>query len=225
MYSDFSARHVKRHHSTPDPPSPAERLATCSLPARVAWCRLQEGSIMLPMTRSTDFLEAIAHLPAGATLVVPDVDWESYEELLDSLSDQPGLRVSYDTGRLEIVSPLPKHEIYKEILACLVRAFAEKTNAPLESFGSETWRRRKLRKGAEPDACFYVANAPQVTGKEDLDLNVDPPPDIVIEVDTTRSSLSKFPIYAALGVPEMWRCDGKTVETHRLKDGAYVRMD
>jgi Uma2 family endonuclease len=180
---------------------------------------------MLPMTRTTDFLEAIAHLPAGATLVLPDVDWESYEGLLDSLSDRPGLRVSYDTGRLEIVSPLPRHEIYKEILACLVRGFAEETDTPLESLGSTTWKRRKLLKGAEPDGCFYVANASRITGKEDLDLNVDPPPDIAIEIDTTRSSLSKFPIYAALGVPEMWRCDGKTVEIHRLKDGAYVKTE
>src|SRR5678816_773145 len=180
---------------------------------------------MRSMTRSTDFLAAIAHLPVGATLVVPDVDWESYEELLDNLSDRPAPRVSYDTGRLEIVSPLPKHESYKEILACLVRAFAEETDAPLEALGSTTWKRRKLLKGAEPDGCFYVANASRITGKEDLDLNVDPPPDIAIEIDTTRSSLSKFPIYAALGVPEMWRCDGKTVQIHLLKDGASVKTE
>jgi Uma2 family endonuclease len=177
------------------------------------------------MTRSTDFLEAIAHLPAGSTLVVPDVDWESYEELLENLSDRPALRVSYDTGRLEIVSPLPKHEGCKEILAFLARAFADETDTPLESLGSTTWKRRKLLKGVEPDGCFYVANAARIIGKEDIDLNVDPPPDIAIEIDVTNSSLSKFPIYAALGVPEMWCCDGKNVQIHFLKDGVYTKTE
>lgn len=176
-------------------------------------------------TRSTEYLEAIDHLPAGAILVVPGVGWEQYEDLLNDLGERPGVRVSYDAGRLEIMSPLPEHEEYKEFISDLARAFSEENGIPLEKRGSATWKRRMIQKGVEPDTCFYVANAHRIAGKRKIDLESDPPPDIAVEIDTTNESLTKFPIYAALGVPEIWRYDGKRVQIYRLAGDTYVETD
>ena len=189
-------------------------------PPQLAW-----GYNASMSTRSAEYLEAIDHLPAGAILVVPRVGWEQYEDLLNDLADRPGVRVSYDGGRLEIMSPLLEHEEYKEFISDLARAFSEETGAPLEKRGSATWKRRKIQKGVEPDTCFYVANAHQIVGRRKIDLESDPPPDIAVEIDTTNESLSKFPIYAALGVPEIWRYDGKRVQMYRLTGDTYVETD
>jgi Uma2 family endonuclease len=176
-------------------------------------------------TRTGEYRDAIEHLPDGSTLIVPGVSWEEYEDLLDQLSEQPAVRVSYDQATLHIMSPLPEHEVYKEIVSCLVRAFADEMNLPLESLGSTTWKNRPLQKGAEADACFYVTNAHRIVGKLDIDLTVDPPPDIVVEIDTTSRSLHKFAIYAALHVPEIWRYNGKQVEMYIFQNESYVKVD
>src|SRR5438876_5554095 len=98
----------------------------------------------------------------------------------------------------------------------MLRLLSDIKGIELESCGSTTWKRSRLRKGSEPDTCFYVANAPKIIGKRKIDLESDPPPDIVVEIDTTNESLSKFPIYAALGVPEIWRYDGKRAYIYKL---------
>ena len=169
-------------------------------------------------------MEAIEHLPPGATLVFQQVSWDKYEQLLEDLADRPGLRVSYNEGKLEIMSPLSEHEEYKESILLLVWAFAEEHGIELESRGSTTWKRRKLRKGSEPDTCFYVRNAEKIIGKREIDLESDPPPDIVVEIDTTNESLSKFPIYAALGVPEIWRYNGKHTQFYELTGRSYAEI-
>ena len=152
------------------------------------------------------------------------VRWEDYEQLLKDLVDRPGVRVSYDEGRLEIMSPLPEHEEYKDSIYSMVRAFAEARGIELETRGSATWKRSSLRKGSEPDTCFYVANAPRIIGKRKIDLESDPPPDVVVEIDTTNESLSKFPIYAALGVSEIWRYDGKHTYLYELTARSYSKI-
>jgi Uma2 family endonuclease len=174
-------------------------------------------------TRTAEYKDAIEHLPDGSTLTVSGVSWEEYEDLLDDLADRPPVRVSYDEGTLEIMSPLPEHERYKEFISYLVRAFADDKNLPLEGMGSTTWKRPQLRKGAEADTCFYVTNAHRIVGKPDIDLAVDPPPDVVVEIDTTNRSHRKLAIYAALHVPEIWRYDGKQLEMYVLQNESYVK--
>src|SRR5262249_46154880 len=156
-------------------------------------------------TRTAEYRDAIEHLPAGSRLIISGVSWEDYEDLLEDLAGKTTVRVLYDEGTLEIMSPLLEHEVYKELISYLVRAFADEKNLPLESLGSTTWKLRQIRKGTEPDACFYVTNAYRIVGKLNIDLSVDPPPDIVVEIDTTSRSRRKFAIYAALHVPEIWR--------------------
>jgi len=171
-------------------------------------------------TRTTDYLQAIEHLPAGATLVIPRASWEEYEQLLQDLVDRPGLRVTYGAGMLEIKSPSAEHEEYKDFILRLVQVASEELGLPLETRGSTTWKSPRIRQGLEPDTCFYVAHAMHVIGKRTIDLDVDPPPDIAVEIDVTNESLRKFDMYAELAVPEMWRYDGRTVRFYAL-DGKH----
>jgi Uma2 family endonuclease len=108
----------------------------------------------LMSTRTAEYRDAIDHLPDGSTLIVSGVSWEEYEDLLEDLVEGTSVRISYDEGTLEIISPLPEHEAYKILLSRLVEAFADERGVPLEGFGSTTWKRRQIRKGAEADACF-----------------------------------------------------------------------
>lgn len=173
-------------------------------------------------TATASYIDAIAHLPAGGTLLLYHVSWTDYEQLLTDLSDGYGVRVSYDEGRLEIMSPLAEHEAYKDLIHDMVRLLAIETGGQLETRGSATLKQQLRAKGAEPDACFYVQNAARIIGKRRIDLTVDPPPDIVVEIDVTNESLSKFPIYAALGVPEIWRYDEHLLRMYLLEADRYT---
>ena len=172
--------------------------------------------------RTADYMDAIAHLPEGATLRLPDIGWNEYEELLNEMADRPGVRVSYDAGRVEIMSPLPEHEEYKEFIIKLVYVLSEVMGLTLENRGSATYKWRRGAKGVEPDTSFYVQNASRIIGQRTIDLEVDPPPDVTVEIDTTNESLSKFHIYTALGVPEIWRYDGHQAYIYHLADENYA---
>src|SRR2546422_240020 len=163
--------------------------------------------------------------PPEQRVVLQNVSWETYERLLAENVDSVGTRFTYDEGALEIMVVSIGHENPNRILAQLVEVVAEETRRDLHHAGSTTFKRKDLAKGFEPDSCFYIDHAEQVRGKEELDLVTDPPPDLVIEVDITRSSLSRFPIFAALGVPEVWRFDGDRVTMHRLETGRYVEIE
>jgi Uma2 family endonuclease len=176
-------------------------------------------------TRTAEYLEAINHLPDRAVLTFDAVDWDEYERLLDELVERPGLRVSYDDGMLEIVSTSAEHERYKDFILLVVHAVGAERGLTIESLGSTTWRRRVLRKGAEADTCFYVASAASIIGKQTVHLDTDPPPDIVVEIDIARKSLDKFSIYAAFGVPEFWRYDGRIARFYQLGDAGYREVE
>jgi Uma2 family endonuclease len=157
-------------------------------------------------------------------LVLEDVTWAEYERLLDDLKDWPGKRVTYDHGRLEIMSPSRRHEQYKEFITSVIRILAEELRMDMQSSGSATWRRKKSLRGVEADACFHIANAGSVIGKDELDLNSDPPPDLVVEIDMLHESQNKFPTYAILGVPEIWRYAAKDPRDVYERRAAYVEV-
>ena len=173
-------------------------------------------------TYATINLEAVEHLPDGALLRLEGVSWDEYEKLLEELVEWPGVRVSYDQGRVEIMSPTAEHEEYKDFVYSMARVLSEESRIRVETRGSTTYKRERLLKGAEPDASIYVQNALAIIGKRRIDLSVDPPPDIVVEIDITSESLSKFPIYAALGMPEIWRYDSKRARFYHLEDQDYA---
>jgi Uma2 family endonuclease len=154
-------------------------------------------------------------------VVMNQVSWETYEGLLAANIDASSPRLTYNQGTLELMSPSVEHEKLKKALATIADLVAEEKGIEFEDLGSTTFRRRDFEGGAEPDACLYVQNVERIRGKREIDLVVDPPPDLVIEVEITSPAVSKLPIYARLGVPEIWLTDGRSVRILRLADGEY----
>lgn len=173
---------------------------------------------------STDYLSLIRALPPGATTILRNVPWEEYEALLDKITDEPQIHISYDDGVLQIMTVSYDHEEVLAVLRKLVGALEDTLRIPIQSYGSATHKAQQQRKATEPDDCFYIQNAPQIIGKK-IDLTIDPPPDLALEVDFSSPSLSKFPIYAALGVPELWRYKNDAVKFYRLIEGEYEEND
>jgi Uma2 family endonuclease len=149
------------------------------------------------------------------------VSWETYERLLAEHQESSGTHFTYDQGRLEIMVFSVRHEAVKHVLTLLVEVLAEELDVDVYGLESTTFRRADLARGFEPDSCFYIQNAERMKGKEEIDLIVDPPPDLVIEIDITSPSLNKFPLFAALGIPEVWRYDGVRVSIFRLETNEY----
>jgi Uma2 family endonuclease len=140
----------------------------------------------------------------GSRLELHGVPWNRYSTLLRVFSEMPGVRLTYDRGELEIMSPLYRHDFESRLLGKLVPVLAEAFGLPLIEAGSTTLRRKLKRRGLEPDESFWMQNAHRMAGKVTLNLNVDPPPDLVVEVEETHSNLDRLAIYAELGVPEIW---------------------
>src|SRR5208283_2221267 len=154
------------------------------------------------------------HSPA----VLHGIDWGMYTRLLRVLQ---GRRLTYDRGTLEIMSPLWEHEGPAYLLGCFIDALTDELNLPRRGGRSVTLRRRRKQRGLESDNCYWLANAPRLQGKVHLDLRIDPPPDLAIEVDVTHSSINRMSIYAALGVPEVWRLVAGSLTFLILEAGAY----
>jgi len=173
------------------------------------------------INQTQTILDVIERLPVDSVLVQHDVSWAEYEDVLEAVGDSKRLRISYDQGTLQVLSPSSKHELSAILLERLVDRLSILRRVEVLSYGSTTIKKRREQKGAEPDACFYVERAAAVGTKEEIDFNTDPPPDVVVEIDIHHDSISKFPIYAALGVPELWRYDGKALTIYRLRQGDY----
>jgi Uma2 family endonuclease len=176
---------------------------------------------------TTTPIEDSSRASAEQRVILYNVSWDTYEKLLADLADQSSTRLTYDQGTLEIMTPSNEHEIYNRTIAVLVEILAEEMSIDIASLGSSTFKRDDLERGFEPDSCFYIENEPRIAGKVQIDLTVDPPPDLVlvIEVDITSRSLPKFPIYAQLGVPEIWRYDGQRLFTYKLAGDQYTESD
>ncbi|MEH1846141.1 MAG: Uma2 family endonuclease [Nostoc sp.] len=153
--------------------------------------------------------------------ILQGIHWDTYQNLVRDLESQPGMRLTYDDGILEIMMPLPPHERYKRLLGRFVEVATEELGIEICSLGSTTWTREDLRKGLEPDECYYIQNELAVRGKDVIDLTIDPPPDLAIEVDSTSSSMNRMGIYAALGVPEVWRFDREILTICSLVNNDY----
>lgn len=162
-------------------------------------------------------------MPPGQRLLLHDVSWDEFEAILAELGERRSSRIAYDNGLLEIMAPLPEHESDKEIIGDLLKALLEELDIEFRSLGSTTFKNATMLKGIEPDQCFYIQNEAAVRGKNRLDLTIDPPPDLALEVDVT--SRTHPDTYAALGVPELWRREGQTIRVYQLQSGQYVEVD
>jgi Uma2 family endonuclease len=171
-----------------------------------------------------DYLTLIEALPPGAVLTLNNVAWEEYDALLHELIEQTHLRLTYDQGTLEIMTLSPEHERISDFFPHLILVLAQACRLNFIGCRSTTFRKQQKAKGTEPDDCYYFRDFKRIAGKKTIDLSVDPPPDLVFEVDISHQSISKFPIYASIGVPELWRYAGEKMRFYRLAGEDYVEI-
>jgi Uma2 family endonuclease len=167
-------------------------------------------------------LERLA-VPPGQKLLLSGISWQEFETILEDLGESRGSRIVYDRGTLEIMTPLPEHEMNKVLVSNLVEALLEELEIDFWCLGSTTFKSEILGKGIEPDNCFYIRNEAAVRGKSRLNLTSDPPPDLALEIEV--NSRSHPNIYAALGVPELWRFEQGKLQINVLQAGKYVEVE
>lgn len=156
--------------------------------------------------------------------VLEPVSWQQYDSILAAFGDRK-FRHVYDQGELEIMAPLRDHDRVKKLIARLVETLAFELDIPMSGEGSSTIRRMQSDQGIEPDESYYIQHEHLVRERRELDFNVDPPPDLAIEIDVTSNSRRRYSVYAALGVPEIWRHDGEHLRMlARTPEGAYVEI-
>ena len=158
-------------------------------------------------------------VPVGQRLLIRNLDWRQFERILDELGDSRSTRIAYSHGTLEIRMPSPEHEVDKELIGDIVKDLLDELEIDCECFGSTTFKQEAMESGIEPDQCFYIRHQAQMRGKRRVDLSVDPPPDLAIEVDVT--SKTQLEAYAALGVPELWRYEKNQLNIYILAAGQY----
>jgi Uma2 family endonuclease len=179
----------------------------------------------VPAEALSSILQPVPPSESTQRVILHGVSWETYERLLADFEDSHAAHFAYDQGVLEIMVLSLQHEEPNRTLSLLVEVLAEELGVDVRRLGSTTFKRRDLSKGFEPDSCFYIQNEDRVKGKKEIDLTVDPPPDLLIEIDISSPSLDKLPIYARLGVPEVWRYDGSRVHILQLEVGQYREVE
>lgn len=173
------------------------------------------------------FLQRLNDMPPISTAVSPEarvvfenVDWETYEALAEQRRGSVP-RMTYDDGVLELMSPKRQHETIGSLIGRLIETYSEVKGIEIQSVASTTFKRKELSKGFEADESYYITHAEQMRPKEEVDLPMDPPPDLVVEVEITSSAIEKLKLFAAMQVPEVWRHDGKQLEMFRNIDSTY----
>jgi Uma2 family endonuclease len=157
-------------------------------------------------------------------VVLSNISWQTYESLLAEAGDKRASRFSYSQGVLEIIMPSDLHETVNCLLKRIVTALTEELDLKIKGFGSTTLNREDLKQGAEPDSCFYIQNVDRILGRR-LDISMNPPPDLVIEVDITSPSSNRFVVYTQLEIPEVWRYSEESVQIYQWQNREYIICD
>ncbi|MBT9315750.1 Uma2 family endonuclease [Leptothoe spongobia] len=168
--------------------------------------------------------EQLPIAPGEKRVALNGLDWLAYQQMKALLNERTRARLTYDRGTLEITMPSEPHEFYARLIELFVRILVVELGLQIKTLGSTTLDREDLARGSEPDNGYYIQNQPQVAGRT-IDLAVDPPPDLIVEVDITHTDIDKNALYAAMGVPEFWRFNGKVWRIYQLQGNAYVEVD
>jgi Uma2 family endonuclease len=161
-------------------------------------------------------MQTINKYVAENRVILKHISWDTFNQLLTELGEDRSSRLAYNEGTVEIMTPLCEHEHDNRFIDTLIGAIAEELNLNIKKVGSLTLKNSNVRRGVEPDSCYYLENEPKVRNKKNIDLDFDPAPDLVLEIDITCGSMDKLPIYAALKVPEVWRYNGRKLEVFIL---------
>lgn len=167
-------------------------------------------------------LEKIS-VPPGQRVLLERITWQQFETILDELGEHRSARIAYENGCLEIMTPLPEHEVDKVVIGDFIKAMLEELEIEFYPLGSTTFKSYQMQQGIEPDDCFYIQNESKVRGKKKLDLTIDPPPDLALEIDIT--SRTHPSLYASLGVPELWRFEQGKLQINILQGKSYLEVE
>lgn len=156
-------------------------------------------------------------------VVVRSLNWQRFQAIREMLGHDRNTRLTYNQGLLEITMPLEVHEFSVRMIELFIRILVVESGMKLKTMGSTTLDKEALDRSAEPDDAYYIQNQPLVAGR-DIDLEKDPPPDLVVEVDITHTDIDKLRLYAAMGVSEFWRYNGETWRIYALKATTYEEV-
>jgi Uma2 family endonuclease len=170
------------------------------------------------------YTDALAQLSGEKRMVFRDLDWQAFRQVQQILTERTHARFTYAERVLEITMPLEGHERLARLIELFIRVLVVEMGMKMKTMGSTTLERSDLLKSAEPDNGYYIQNYPFVADHE-VDLSVDPPPDLVVEVDITHTDINKNALYAAMGIPEFWRFNGQVWRILYLADGEYLERD
>ena len=163
-------------------------------------------------------------IPAETRSVLDNIRWETFVDLSEQRRGSVP-RMTFDEGVLELMSPGRLHENIGRLLGRLVETYTEVHNIEIVSVASTTYKRKDLQRAFEPDESYYIEHADQIRHKADVDLLIDPPPDLVIEVEITSSAIAKMKLFASMDIPEVWRHDGDRLAMYRLVNGVYQQQE
>ena len=171
----------------------------------------------------------LSNIPPQTTLaeqrvVFHNISWQAYEQILAALGEGRSSRLIYDQGTLEITMPLEEHQSATRLIELFIRILVEEIGLKIKTMGSTTLNRPDLERSAEPDNCYYIQNQPKVAGKK-VNLNEEPPPDLIVEVDITHIEINKLNFYASMDVPEFWRYNGQILRIYQLQDHQYIEVE
>ncbi len=165
--------------------------------------------------------------PQTRNILRHNVSWQEFEEIIAEMGETPAARIAYDRGTLEIIMPLPEHEYFRSAIGDLIKDLADELGLDYECLGSTTWKNQAKLAGIEADDCFFIQNEAvvrQLLLVMDNDVSHYPPPDLALEIDITSKSLNREPIYARLGIPEIWRYDRGILRVYQLQGGEYQEV-
>lgn len=162
--------------------------------------------------------------PAETRTILSNISWQTFKTMLAEMGQERKNRLAYDNGILEIMTPLMPHENSNRVIEGFVVALCEEFGLEFKRAGSLTLTRDNVERASEPDSSYYIQNESLVRDRENIDLAIDPPPDLVLEVEYSKPKVDKSKIYAAIGVPEFWRYNGSVLRIYRLRDGEYTEV-
>lgn len=172
------------------------------------------------MTLITGIVKPVSKikLEPGSTVTISNISWQEFETLLQELGEKRSSRIAYSHNTLQIMVPLPEHEVPSDLISDIVKTLLKAKGIPYEPFGSTTFKREGMA-GIEPDASFYIQNCQRMIGRRRLEPD-DPPPDLAIETDVT--SKTTIEAYKAIECPEVWVYNQSKLTIYLLQDGEYV---
>jgi Uma2 family endonuclease len=162
---------------------------------------------------------------AETRTLLENISWQTFKTMLGEMGSQRNHRISYDLGTLEIMTPLMPHENSNRLIEVFIGVMCEEMGFEIKRTGSLTLTRDDLERGGEPDSSYYIQNESQMRDKENIDLEKDPPPDLVLEVEYSRSAINKLNLYASMEIPEFWRFDGTNLRLYALAGKQYAEVE